>query len=68
MTETFPNIKFPYQPFPKYAAPDLRPKAASKVEDAALYIPNINDHFKGRAPDCGAYEIGQDLPHYGPRF
>lgn len=67
MEEIFPGIKFPYKPFPKYAAPDLRPKAGSKVEDAALYIPNINDHFKGKAPDCGAYEIGQELPHYGPR-
>jgi len=34
--ETFPGIKFPYSPFPKYATPDLRPKAGSKVEDAAL--------------------------------
>lgn len=67
MEETFPGIKFPYQPFPKYIAPDLRPKAGSKVEDAALRIPNINDDFKGKAPDCGAYEIGQELPHYGPR-
>ena len=67
MEETFPGIKFPYNPFPKYATPDLRPKAGSKVEDAALLIPNINDHFKGKGPDCGAYEIGQELPHYGPR-
>ncbi|MEP7111060.1 MAG: right-handed parallel beta-helix repeat-containing protein [Ferruginibacter sp.] len=67
MEETFPGIKFPYSPFPKYAIPDLRPKARSRVEDAALLIPNINDHFKGKAPDCGAYEIGQQPPHYGPR-
>jgi len=67
MEETFPGIKFPYQPFPKYTAPDLRPKAGSKVEDAAVIIPNINDDFKGKGPDCGAYEIGQELPHYGPR-
>ena len=65
--QTFPGVKFPFNPFPEYTAPDLRPKAGSKVEDAALYIPNINDHFKGKAPDCGAYEIGQELPHYGPR-
>ncbi|HEY6974840.1 MAG TPA: right-handed parallel beta-helix repeat-containing protein [Chitinophagaceae bacterium] len=67
MEETFPAIKFPYHPFPKYTAPDLRPKAGSKVEDAAIIIPNINDNFRGKAPDCGAYEIGQELPHYGPR-
>jgi hypothetical protein len=68
MEETFPGIKFPYSPFPKYIAPDLRPKAGSKVEDAAMLIPNINDHFKGKGPDCGAYEIGDKPPHYGPRF
>ncbi|MEP6952194.1 MAG: right-handed parallel beta-helix repeat-containing protein [Ginsengibacter sp.] len=68
MEETFPGIKFPYNPFPKYAVPDLRPKAGSKVEDAAVIIPNINDHFRGKGPDCGAYETGQPLPHYGPRI
>jgi hypothetical protein len=47
--------------------PDLRPKAGSSVEDAAVHIPNINDQYKGLAPDCGAYEVGQQLPHYGPR-
>ena len=67
MQETFPGIKFPYNPFPAYPVPDLRPKTGSGVEDGAVAIPNINDHFKGRAPDCGAYEIGQELPHYGPR-
>ncbi|MEO8762717.1 MAG: right-handed parallel beta-helix repeat-containing protein [Ginsengibacter sp.] len=67
MEETFPKIKFPYNPFPAYATPDLRPKAHSRVEDAALLLPNINDHFKGKGPDCGAYEIGEPLPHYGPR-
>ena len=35
--------------------------------DAGILIPNINDHFRGDAPDCGAYEAGQELPHYGPR-
>jgi hypothetical protein len=67
MEETFPGIKFPYSPFPKYIAPDLIPKPGSKVEDAAVLIPNINDHFKGKGPDCGAYEIGDKPPHYGPR-
>ena len=68
MEQTFPGVKFPYDPFPEYTAPDLRPASRSKVIDAAVYIPNINDHFKGKAPDCGAYETGQELPHYGPRL
>ena len=68
MEEVFPGVRFPYNPFPAYRAPDLRPRAGSRVENAAVAIPNINDHFKGKAPDCGAYEIGQQPPHYGPRL
>ena len=67
MEEIFPGIKFPYSPFPKFAVPDLRPKPGSRVEDAGVVIPNINDHFNDKGPDCGAYETGQNLPHYGPR-
>jgi len=67
MEQVFPGIKFPYHPFPASTPQDLRPKAGSKVENAALLIPNINDHFKGKGPDCGAYEIGDALPQYGPR-
>jgi hypothetical protein len=35
--------------------------------DAGEVIPNINDGFRGTAPDLGAYEAGEELPHYGPR-
>jgi hypothetical protein len=67
MEETFPGIQFPYNPFPRRPVPDLRPSSKSKVKDAAVRISNINDHFSGSAPDCGAYEAGELLPHYGPR-
>jgi len=30
-------------------------------------LPNINDGFSGRAPDLGAVEFGDDVPHFGPR-
>jgi len=63
----FNDIKFPNPPVPERAVPDLRPKAGSRVVDAAVFLPNINNHFEGGAPDCGAYEVGQELPHYGPR-
>jgi hypothetical protein len=43
----------------------LRPK--SKAIDAGVMLPNINDNFSGKAPDIGALEVGQPLPHYGPR-
>ncbi|MGB2822484.1 MAG: hypothetical protein WBF17_15975 [Phycisphaerae bacterium] len=35
--------------------------------DAACRLPDVNDGFRGRGPDMGAYEAGQELPHYGPR-
>lgn len=65
--DVFNDVKFPYPPFPEKEVPDLRPKPDSKVVDAGVRIPDINDDYKGKAPDCGAYESGQELPHYGPR-
>jgi len=46
---------------------DLRLKAGSGAIDAGAPLPNINDGFGGKAPDLGAYELGDRLPHYGPR-
>ncbi len=60
-------IDFPEKPFPAYPPPDLRPKADSKLVDAAVVIPNINDIYTGNAPDIGAYEAGDPLPVYGVR-
>lgn len=65
--ETFNDVQFPNPPIPERNVPDLRPKPDSKVKDAAVFIANINSNFKGKGPDCGAYEIGQELPQYGPR-
>jgi len=67
LERTFYNVSFPYPPFPEREIMDLRLKKGSKAIDAGVYIPNINDGYSGAAPDCGAYELGQDLPHYGPR-
>ncbi len=67
MFKVFDNVEFPLPPTPERATPDLRPLAGSRVVDAGIHIPNINDGFIGKAPDCGAYEAGQALPHYGPR-
>ena len=35
--------------------------------DAGVALPNITEGFAGKAPDLGAYELGQPIPHYGPR-
>jgi len=67
LERTFTGIEFPFPPIPEREVPDLRPKPDSRVIDAGVSIPNMNDNFLGSAPDCGAYEAGQDLPHYGPR-
>ncbi|MFB3892690.1 MAG: right-handed parallel beta-helix repeat-containing protein [Phycisphaerae bacterium] len=46
---------------------DLRLKEGSAAVDAGEAIPGLDDGFKGKAPDLGAYELGDELPHYGPR-
>ena len=32
-----------------------------------VVLPNVTDGYSGKAPDLGAYEYGQPVPHYGPR-
>jgi len=46
---------------------DLRLRAGSAAVDAGIRLPGMNDNFAGKAPDLGAFELGQALPHYGPR-
>jgi len=46
---------------------DLRLNPGSRAVDAGEVLPNVNDGYQGKAPDLGAYEVGDDLPHYGPR-
>jgi hypothetical protein len=46
---------------------DFRLKPGSAAVDAGTELPGITDGFTGKAPDLGAYELGQPVPHYGPR-
>ena len=46
---------------------DLRLKPGAVAVDAGTPLPNINDRYRGKAPDLGCYELGEPLPHYGPR-
>ena len=46
---------------------DFRLKAGSAAVDRGMALPTVTDGFMGRAPDLGALEVGQPLPHYGPR-
>ena len=47
--------------------PDLRLSARSKAIDAGAILAGLNDGFHGVRPDLGAYELGDEPPHYGPR-
>jgi len=46
---------------------DLRLRARSAAIDAGTELPTITDGYSGNAPDLGAYELGHERPHYGPR-
>ena len=46
---------------------DFRLKPGSAAVDRGVALPNVTDGFNGRAPDLGALEVGQQVPHYGPR-
>jgi len=61
------NVAFPDSPMPERKPPELSLKPGSAAVDAGVLIPNLNDDYTGRAPDLGAYELGRDLPRYGPR-
>ncbi|MHC4301303.1 MAG: chondroitinase-B domain-containing protein [Planctomycetota bacterium] len=47
---------------------DLRLHEGASVIDAGIVLPQISDGFTGEAPDLGCYELGQQPPHYGPRY
>jgi len=59
--------EFPNPQFPRREPADLRLAPGSAAVDAGVVIPNVNDRFQGKAPDLGAYELGDPLPVYGPR-
>jgi hypothetical protein len=47
---------------------NLTSKAGSKAINAGEVLSNINDPFvTDGSPDCGAFEQGKPMPHYGPR-
>jgi hypothetical protein len=45
---------------------DFRPEKDSPLVDAGTIIPGMTEHFRGKAPDIGAYEYGMDrwVPGY----
>jgi hypothetical protein len=61
------KVPYPDPGTNKWPAPNLSLKSGSAAVDAGIVLPNLNDGFTGKAPDFGAYELGQAPPHYGPR-
>lgn len=59
----------PETPHAVYHAADLDFRLAPDggAVDAGAPLANVNDHFRGGAPDLGAIEIGDPPPVYGPR-
>jgi hypothetical protein len=45
----------------------VRLKPGSAAWDRGTPLAGITEGFIGKAPDLGALELGQTLPHYGPR-
>ncbi len=61
-------VVFPLQgPFPAQARADLRLAPSGGAVDKGMELDNVNDGFLGSAPDLGAYEVGNNVPIYGPR-
>lgn len=46
---------------------DFRLKDGVVAIDAGTVVPNVSEEYNGQAPDLGAIEHGEDMPHYGPR-
>ena len=63
----FDNVPVPDPAIPERPVPDLRIRAGCAAVDAGVALANVNDNYRGKAPDLGAYEQGQELPVYGPR-
>jgi hypothetical protein len=46
---------------------DFSLQEGSAAVDAGVVLHNVNDGYTGSAPDLGALERGEPIPHYGPR-
>jgi hypothetical protein len=69
--DVFENVEIPDKSDPQrlYDAGDFdfRLRPGSAAVDTGEVLPNVTDGMTGRAPDLGALELGQPVPHYGPR-
>jgi uncharacterized protein (TIGR03437 family) len=67
-TPIFSNgLQAPSDYVTKLTPKDVSLSAQSNAVDKGLLLPNVNDRYRGKAPDLGAQEAGCPLPIYGPR-
>ena len=67
-TNPFANAITPPTDYTVLLTPmDASLAAGSEAVDKAVVLANVNDGFKGAAPDLGALEVGCAIPIYGPR-
>ena len=66
-SDCFENFDIPNPPPATMAFQYLTLRPSCNAVDAGISLVNINNGFTGNAPDLGAYELGQPMPHYGPR-
>ena len=57
----------PDDPAKKHEPADLRLPPGCSAIDAGEKLVGFNGDFAAGSPDLGAYELGEPLPHYGPR-
>lgn len=62
---TLPNPLTPHAVYGPESV-NFQLRSNSKAIDAGVHLPNINDHYTGKAPDLGALEHGKEMPIYGP--
>ena len=67
-TSCFENFDIPNPPPSLMTFQYLTLNPTCNAVDSGIYLANINNGFNGTAPDLGAYELNQPLPHYGPRL
>ena len=65
-------LAFPAAPVTAYVAPNLAIAPGSAASDAGEVIPNVNEGFRGAAPDLGAFEAdaagGADPPIFADGY
>jgi hypothetical protein len=64
----FENFDIPNPPPAPMPFQHLTLNPTCNAVDAGVLLANINTAFNGSAPDLGAYELNQTVPHYGPRI